>query len=238
MIHRLRGVDPNLPSKFGQVCLVLVAVGGCAGDPEVTCETKLLRVERVRMPTTNTQAREAALDLDGDGDGDNIGGLVASTILAQIPQLDLTASANARLADDVVWELEVSQCSDGSTHVDGQMPVSTLWDPTATFDAPGWLSPRSAKIDVKPTADGRWEGRVAMAFAPRELIDAVVAPMAPYFDEHQLFMEHFDVAPRDGHITVDEMRDAEVVRVLFAPDLEGGGTSFAIEVTASERPAS
>ena len=222
------------------MCVVLVAVGGCASDPEVTCETKVLRVERVTLPLTHAQAQQAALDLDGDKDVDNTAGMASATIHGQIPQLDLSTSASARLADDVVWELEVSVCSDGSTSVDGQMPISTLWDPTATFDAPGWLTPKAAKIDVMPTADGQWEGRVAMAFAPSELIDAVVAPMAPYFDEHRLFVEVFDVAPRDGHITADEMRDAEVVQALFAPDLAGGrgGTSFAIEFTASERPAS
>lgn len=215
----------------------------------------MLRIESVTIPTNTNIARELALDLDGDKGGDNVAGMVSGTLYALVPGLDLSPTATARLANDVEWTIALDECTDGTVtaavgpdveliggkvidgHLrafgnDGRMPISTLWDPSASFPVAGWLRTRTAVLDIQRMGDGRWEGRVGMGFVPSELIGAVSDSLAPYLDEHQLLLEYLDVAPKDGHITAMEMRNVGNVKSLFAPDLEHLGTSFSIGIVA------
>jgi hypothetical protein len=235
-IRVLAATGQRLPSKLGQVCLLLVAVVGCATDPaEPICETRTLRVDTVAVPKNNNLAREFGFDLDADKAIDNNAGMVTATLHAMIPNFDLATATTARLADDIVWEVEVETCDDGTQQVaNARMPVSTVFDPAGTFPAAGFVAATRSAIAVTQRADGTWDGKLGMAFAPDALIDATVAPLAPYFDEHQLFMEYLDTSPKDGHITVEEMRKASVVKTMLAPDLGSDGTSFGIAFTAHE----
>jgi hypothetical protein len=224
-----------LPSKLGQACLVLVAFAGCATDPaEPNCEARTLRVDGITVPANNNQARTFGFDLNGDKVIDNNAGMVTGTLHTQIPAFDLSAAATARLAADIVWELEVETCNDGTRIVDARMPISTVFDPNGTFPAPGFVEATRSAIELVQRADGTWEGKLGMAFAAQALIEGTIAPLAPYFDEHQLFMEYLDASPRDGRITVEEMRKASVVKTLLAPDLGAQGTSFGIAFTGRE----
>jgi hypothetical protein len=227
--------DQRLPSKLGQACLVLVAFAGCATDPaDPICEARTLRVDGVAVPTNNNQARSFGFDLNGDKAIDNNTGMVTGTLHSQIPNFDLATAATARLADDIVWEVEVEQCDDGTRIVDARMPISIVFDPNGTFPGPGFVDATRSAIKLAQRADGTWEGTLGMAFDPAALIEATIAPLAPYFDEHQLFMDYLDVSPKDGKITVEEMRKASVVKSLLAPDLGKQGTSFGIAFTAHE----
>lgn len=236
MIRVLGRSDRRLPSKLGQLCLVLVAVAGCATDPdEPLCEARALRVDSIRVPTNNTLARELGFDLDGDEAIDNNAGMVTGTLYAMVPNFDLETPASARLADDVVWTIEVETCDDGTSRVvEPRMPISTVFDPSGTFASTGFVDATRSAVALSQRADGTWDGKIGMAFAPDALIDATIAPLAPYFDEHQLFMEYLDKSPKDGRITVEEMRKASVVKTLLAPDLGKAGTSFGIAFTARE----
>ena len=243
----------------------IAALGGCAaddGNSETCTAPTRLRIDRVAIPTNNTAAREAAFDLDGNKTVDNLAGMLAGTLYGQIVGFELSTAATTRFANDVTWQIAVSACGDEAavaigpeveeltlaghrdsetgrvlaTGIDGQMPISTLWDPTAGFPAAGWLPATRVAIELAPLGDGRWEGRVGMGFVPDELIAAVVQPIAPYFDEHQLFMDYLDAAPKDGRITVEEMTGSRYVKSLLAPDLTRGlGTSFAIRFSALEQ---
>ena len=215
----------------------------------------MLRVESVTIPTTAARAHDLALDVGGDKGVDNTGGMASSALYTLVPGLDLSPAASARLASDVEWTIMIDECSDGTATAavghdveliggkvidgrlrafgnDGRMPISTLWDPTASFPVAGWLRTRTTALDLQRMADGRWEGRVGMGFVPSELIGAVSDPLAPYFDEHQLLLEYLDGAPKDGHITAMEMKNDGDVKAMFAPDLEHLGTSFAIGIVA------
>lgn len=235
-IRVLAASRQRLPSKLGQVCLLLVAVVGCATDPaEPRCETRRLRVDAVTVPKNNNLAREFGFDLNADEAVDNNAGMVTATLHTMITNFDLGTAATVRLADDIVWEVEVETCDDGTQRIaDARMPVSTVFDPIGTFPAAGFLAANRSAIQVAQRADGTWSGTLGMAFAADALIEATVAPLAPYFDTHQLFMEYLDKSPKDGHITVEEMRAASVVKTLLAPDLGSDGTSFGIAFTAHE----
>ncbi|HLL22719.1 MAG TPA: hypothetical protein VK427_11335, partial [Kofleriaceae bacterium] len=52
-------------------------------------------------------------------------------------------------------------------------------------------------------------------------------------DARHLLVDLFDIAPRDGRITVEEVRTAELTRALLAPDVQPASTSFGIGITAS-----
>jgi hypothetical protein len=236
MTRVFAGNDQRLPSKLGQACLVLVAFAGCATDPaDPICEARTLRVDSIVVPVNNTRAREFGFDLDDDKAIDNNAGMVTATLYSQIPNFDLAAAATARLADDIVWEIEVESCDDGAPRiVDARMPISTVFDPNGTFASPGFIAATRSAIELAQRTDGTWEGTLGMAFAADALIEATIAPLAPYFDAHQLFMDYLDTSPRDGHITVEEMRKASVVKTLLAPDLGKAGTSFGIAFTAHE----
>lgn len=201
---------------------------------------KTMRIDSVAIPKSTADARAFAIDLDGDRATDNNAGMVSGALHSQITGFDLSAAATARLANDVVWLIDVQDC-DGEAMLasPAEMPISTLWDPAARFESAGWLQATSAALALEALDDGRWQGHLAMGFEPHEMIDAIVEPIAPYFDERKLFMEYLDVSPRDGRITALEMKNANVTKSLLAPDLDRGrlGTSFAIGFTAIEQPA-
>lgn len=191
----------------------------------------------MEVPTSNARAVALAFDLDANHDPDNQLGAVAATLADQIgvtAPFDLSGVATARLANDVEWTLDVETCDDGSARLHGAaMPLSTLWDPLGSFADPGFVPATKHAIEITRDATGVWRGKVGMAFEQVALREAVIAPMARFLEAHRILMELFDTAPKDDHVSLEEMRASQLVQALLAPDLDGA-ISFGIGVTARE----
>ena len=241
--RQLRSADRALPAKVGHLCLGLVAFAACASEPdEPRCEARVLRIASVAVPHNNQSARDLGLDLNGDQTIDNQLGMVTATVQFQLG-MDPHAAINTRLASDLEWRIGVATCDDGTARLDPgtAMPIGAMFDPTGTFDI-GWIeSTRLRAIEVAPLADGTtWTGRIGMGLAPAAVADAIVPPVVAYMNAHGLFIDDFDDAPKDGQISVEEMRDSTLVMALLAPDLGDRGQhglSFGIAFTATELPS-
>ena len=236
--RQLERVARSLPSRFGHLCPVVVALAGCASDPaEPVCESHVLRVTSAVVPHNNPSAREHGLDLNGDITIDNQLGMVAGTLHGQFG-FDLTAAINARLASDVVWQIGVATCDDDTARIErgSAMPVGAMFDPLARF-GPGFVESRVAAIEVAPLADGTtWTGRVGMGLPPQRVSDVIVPPIVAYMNENDLFIDEFDDSPKDGMISVEEMADSNVAKSLLEPDLGSGSDrsiSFGVAFTAT-----
>ena len=196
----------------------------------------MLRITSAAVPHNNAAAREHGLDLNGDETVDNQLGMVAGTLHGQLG-FDLTASINTRLERDLVWQIGVASCDDGTTRIErgAAMPVGAMFDPTpdSPFDA-GWTEARKAEIETAPLADGTtWTGRIGMSLHPARVTEAIVPPIVEYLNENDLYVDEFDEAPKDGEISVEEMASSTLVKSLLAPDLDDH-LSFGVAFTATE----
>ena len=237
--HLLPHLFPRLPSRFGRFCLVLViAMAGCATDDDAApvCTTRVLRIDEVTIPGTNSAARVVAFDLDDDKAADNQLGMVAGVVQSQLA-VNLSNAVNARLQGDVVWELAVQQCDDGTQTLVGgdEMPVAAMFDPSARLD-PGWITATRSAVFIEPFENGRWQGRVGMGLPSELVTSAFTVPIAEYLTSHGLFLATFDTMPADGNITPQELANTTLIKSLLAPDLGHGklGISFGLSFTAAE----
>src|SRR5687768_12593570 len=109
----------DLPSRSGRACRVLcpilVVLASCATDSERVCAApQIKRIERVTLPTNNESAR--ALALNGDKTVDTQIGMVLGTIRSQLPEANFEI-INARLENDIEWNLAISRCDDDTVDV-------------------------------------------------------------------------------------------------------------------------
>ena len=241
--RQLQRVDRDLPSRFGQICLVLVAFAGCATDPaEPICEARVLRISSVAVPQSFATSVEHGLDLDGDKVVDNHLGEVASTFHDYLG-IDPNEAANSQLASNLVWQVGVSTCDDGTARLDrgSAMPVGALFDPSAALGAGFVESTSVAAIEVAQLAGGGWTGRIGMGLPAEGVADVVVPPIVAQLNAQHLFFATFDNAPMDGEISVEEVKNSPLAKtLLFAPDLGDrgeDGISFGVAFTAIEQPA-
>lgn len=239
-IRQLSNGERDLPSRFGHFCLVLVvAVSGCATDddePAPICTTRVLRIDEVTIPGTNSAAKVVAFDLDGDHAGDNQLGMVAGVVQSEL-DVNLSNAVNARLTSDLVWELAVRDCDDGTQTLVGgdEMPVAAMFDPSGTIADAGWITGIRSAVFIEPYQD-RWQGRLGLGLPTELVTSAFTVPIAEYLTNHGLFLA-FDNMPKDGTITPQELASTGLVKSLLAPDLDDGklGISFAVSFTAVER---
>ena len=238
-IRQLSEVDRSLPSKFGRFCLVLaISLAGCATDddePPPVCTTRVLRIDEVTIPGSNTAARVVAFDLDGDKAGDNQLGMVAGAVQGELA-VNLSDAVNPRLRSDLVWELAVRDCDDGTQTLVGgeEMPVAAMFDPSARMIDPGWIAATRSAVFIEPF-ENKWQGRVGMALPSELVTSAFVVPIAEYLTSHQLFLA-FDNMPKDGTITPQELAATGLIELLLAPDLDDKlSISFGLSFTAVEQ---
>jgi hypothetical protein len=172
----------------------------------------------------------------------------------QLGPLDVAAVMSDRLAGEVEWRLAVRACGDrvavslgragrldevqlvgpaaGAGTLEargagGELPLSLMFDPAAAVAEPGWLPGALAAIALDRSADGaRFSAKLGIALDDAAAFEAVVPPLARFFDEHleegSYLATHFD-RDGDGRITEQELRGSALFRSLFAPDLHVDG---------------
>lgn len=209
-------------ARFAAWCALAAAaaLAGCATDEPAAdldlaaCDApEVYRIDRVRLPRTNPEARAVGLDVDRDGAAsiDNQLGLVIAMLHTQLGPLDMAAVTSDRLASEVEWTLATRACGDrvavslgradrqddvqlvgdagpGTLAARGaglELPLSLMFDPAAAVDDPGWLPGALAAIEIDRSADGtRLQARLGVALDDAAAFEAVVPPLARYLDAH------------------------------------------------------
>lgn len=241
-------------------CLIagIAVTAGCAADeapvdPATCGATELYRIDRVQLPANNAETRTLARDLNRDGTPDNQLGMVTSTLQTQFG-IDFSATAAARLGQDVTWNLGLRRCpggevlvaltGDGSadelqtigeeidgviiaTGADTAVPLSTFFDPLGTYPEAGWLRGLRSHLELRVSADGsRADAIVAMGLESDAVLDAAARPMTPFLDGYDQPSPSLEHFDPDGDgvITLEEVKAASFTRAVLAGDLRIDGT--------------
>ncbi len=108
----------------------------------------------------------------------------------------------------------------------GELPMSALFDPPGTFADAGWLTSELSVIRfADPGATDRIDGRVGLAPFAVDAVDAIARPMLPFIQtrakNNPTLVSVFDVN-KDGEITLEEVKAANLTQSLLYPDLRVG----------------
>jgi hypothetical protein len=225
--------------------LPLLTAGACmdssapsTGDATtaITCgDPTYFRIDRVTLPEAPGGAEAVGLDLNGDGVVDNAIGNVLGAIVSTNPDIgSISAKASARVAGDVTWELALSQCDDGTQHVElgnsgglDTVPLTIVSDPSGTFGPVAWVRADHLVAHVA-MADQTVDGVVGFTLPMPEAGPALVAPFAAYLSRElaagtspiaaELDKDH------DGTVTPAELLASDLGTTLLMPDMTLDGT--------------
>jgi len=244
------------------VPLLLLASACAADDPidPATCDApRVYRIDTVTLPASTRAAREMAFDLDGDGVVDNQLGQVSGYLIdkfSDVP-LDLMGRANAHLATDTDWRIEIADCGDvdrrvaidragvgialpgtsfdgvvGAKGSDGGVPLVALFDGTGTVSSQ-FTPAEHTELQLAET-DGELTGLVGFAIGHELAVRLVVHAMAGFLVEHD---DPFGMdADGDGTLTETEIATNSLAQAVLGADVQFGGVdsiSLALEIHAT-----
>jgi hypothetical protein len=226
--------------------LPLLAAGACVDSPAptgdateaVTCgEPTYFRIDRVTLPERAGDGAVDGLDLDGDGNVDNAVGNVLAGLATANPDIgSFSAKASARVAGDVTWELALSQCDDGTEHVElgnsgglDTVPLTIVGDPSGAFGPVAWARAEHLEAHLG-VGDGTVDGVIGFGLSMPEAGPALVAPFAAYLTRElaagtspiaaELDTDH------DGVVSPDELLASDYGTTLLMPDLTIDGAKY------------
>jgi hypothetical protein len=226
--------------------LPLLAAGACMDSPPtpggtseaITCgDPTYFRIDRVTLPERAGDGAADGVDLDGDGVVDNAIGNVLGAIVSANPDIgSISAKATARVAADVTWELALSQCDDGTQHVElgnsgglDTVPLTIVGDPSGAFGPVAWGRAEHLVAHVG-MADATVDGVIGFALPMPEAGPALVAPFAAYLTR-ELAAGTSPIAAEldtnhDGVVTPDELIASDLGTTLLMPDLTIDGAKY------------
>ena len=216
-----------------KAALALIALGACMHEPrpERACgDPTWYRIDSVELPDRSGESTALGMDLDGDGQVDNALGNALQTLAAANPELgSIDGKASARLAGDVEWFVTTRTCQDGTRRVDlistggdDVAPATVLVDQVGTYAPVDWVG-----IEVggdRLVVDGdRADGVVAFRIAMPGGAHALSEPIARYLTTELAAGTSPEAAKmdtdHDGVVSVQEVEDSELGKLLLAPDL-------------------
>lgn len=210
-----------------RVALLLVLLTACTTevDPidESTClPQEVFKIDQVRLPRNNVEARSFGFELSGDANIDNNLGSISATFGSMFE--DYAVDVDQRLATDVEWTLALRQCGEHVVVEGGDVPLGLLFDTTGIADA-GFVPAIRAEIRIDGTrTEATLDAALGLAFDHADARTTVTSAMTPFIiargeQGDATLLDVFDVAPHDGQISETEVATSSLMESLLAWDI-------------------